>query len=103
MGLSDKFKNMAKQAQESVAEHREQLHDVVDAAGVAADRKTKGRYTARIAKIGEKTGEALDKVSAQAQKHPPAPPAPGATMPPDPPAPPAPAAEPSSAAPPQNQ
>ncbi len=77
MGLGDKFKDAAKQARESVADHKDQLHDVVDAVGVAADRKTRGRYTTRIAKLGEKAGGAVDKLAAQAED--PATPKPGSS------------------------
>ncbi|HEX3691688.1 MAG TPA: Rv0909 family putative TA system antitoxin [Solirubrobacteraceae bacterium] len=62
MGLGDKFKNLAKQAQESVAEHKDQLHGAVDAASVAADRKTKGRHTDKIARMGQKASNALDRM-----------------------------------------
>jgi hypothetical protein len=63
MGLGDKFKNLASQAKEAVAEHKEQIHDAVDVASAAADRKTKGKYTAKIAKMNEEAGAAVDKVS----------------------------------------
>jgi hypothetical protein len=68
MGLGDKFKTFAKQAQDAVVEHKDQIHQAMDAAGVAADRKTKGKYTAKIAKFGEKAGEALDKLGAEEHK-----------------------------------
>jgi phage-related minor tail protein len=61
MGLGDKFKDLAKQAQGAVAEHKEQIHDAVDAVGVAADRKTRGKHTDKIAKMGQKAGDAVDK------------------------------------------
>jgi hypothetical protein len=61
MGFSDKLKEMREKAQQSAAEHREQLHDAIDAAGVAANQKTRGRHAARIAKFGDKAGSALDK------------------------------------------
>ncbi len=64
MGLGDRFKNMAKQAQEAVAEHKDQIHDAVDAVGVAADQKTRGKYTTKIAKVGQKAGDAVDKFGA---------------------------------------
>ncbi len=63
MGLGDKFKDLAKQAQDTVAEHKEQIHDAVDAVSVAADQKTRGKYTDKIAKAGQKAGEAIEKVS----------------------------------------
>ena len=62
MGLGDKFKNLAKQAQDSVVEHKEQLQGAVEAVGVAADRKTKGRHTDKIARMGQKASDALDRL-----------------------------------------
>ena len=63
MGLGDKFKDLKKQAQETVVEHRDQIQEAVGVVGVAADRKTKGRYTQKIAKFGQKANEAVDKVA----------------------------------------
>ena len=65
MGLGDKFKNLAKQAQDQVAEHREELQGAVEAVGVAADRKTKGRHTDKIARMGQKANDALDRLGDQ--------------------------------------
>jgi MT0933-like antitoxin protein len=65
MGLGDKFKNLAKQAQDSAAEHKEQLRGAVEAVGVAADRKTKGRHTDKIARMGQKANDALDRLGDQ--------------------------------------
>jgi hypothetical protein len=62
MGLGDKFKELAKQAQDSVVEHRDQIHNAVETVSVAADRKTKGKYTNQISKFGKKAGDALDKL-----------------------------------------
>jgi hypothetical protein len=66
MAFSDKLKNLTKQAQEAVAEHKEKIHDAVDAVSVAADEKTHGKYTAKIAKFGQKTSEAVEKLSGEA-------------------------------------
>ena len=63
MGLEDKFKDLAKQAQDAVAEHKDEIHDALDKASLAADQKTHGKYTDKIAKMSEKAGEAVDKVS----------------------------------------
>ena len=68
MGLGDKFKDLAKQAQDSVAEHKEQLQGAVEAVGVAADRKTKGRHTDKIARMGQKANDALDRLGDQEDK-----------------------------------
>jgi hypothetical protein len=62
MGLGDKFKNLAKQAQDNVADHKEQLQGAVEAASVAADRRTKGRHTDKIARMGQKASSALDRL-----------------------------------------
>jgi translation elongation factor EF-Ts len=67
MGLGDKFKNLTKQAQDAVVEHKDQIHDAVDRASVAADQQTRGKYTAKIAKVGQKTGEAVDKFAETGQ------------------------------------
>jgi MT0933-like antitoxin protein len=61
MGLGDKFKNLTKQAQDAVAEHKDEIHDAVDRVSAAADQQTRGKYTAKIAKAGQKAGEAVDK------------------------------------------
>jgi hypothetical protein len=68
MGLGDKFKDIAKQAQNAVVEHKDQLHDAVDAAGVVADRKTRGRHTAKIAKFGQKAGDAIDRMGGEGKQ-----------------------------------
>jgi antitoxin protein of toxin-antitoxin system len=64
MGFGDKLKDLRKQAQEAVSEHSEQLHNVLDVAGAAANEKTRGKHTQRIAKFGEKASEKLDKFAA---------------------------------------
>jgi hypothetical protein len=70
MGLSDKFKNLAKQAQDAVAEHADKLHDAVDTVGVAVNEKTQGKYASKIAKVGDKTGDAIDKFGGAEQQQP---------------------------------
>jgi hypothetical protein len=65
MGFGDKLKDLRKQAQEAVTEHSEQLHNVLDVAGAAANEKTRGKHTQRIAKFGEKASEKLDKFAAE--------------------------------------
>jgi MT0933-like antitoxin protein len=64
MGFGDKFKDLAKQAQEAVAERKEQITEVVDRASVAADQRTGGKYTDKIAKFGQKAEQVVDKVGA---------------------------------------
>ena len=62
MGLTDKLKAVAKQAQDAVGEHADKLHGAVDSVGVAVNEKTQGKYAQKIAKVGEKTNEAIDKL-----------------------------------------
>ena len=64
MGFRDRVNDLAKQAKDTVAAHQEQIHDAVEQVSVAADEKTHGKYTARIAKVGERTKAAVDTMAA---------------------------------------
>jgi hypothetical protein len=66
MGFSDKLKGLAKQAQDAVAEHKDQISEAVDRASVLADEKTHGKYSAKIIKANAKAGEAVEKMAAGA-------------------------------------
>jgi len=66
MGFGDKFKDLTQQAKDRVAENREKIQEAVDAASVAANEKTHGKYSNKIMKVNQKTGGALDKFSAGA-------------------------------------
>jgi MT0933-like antitoxin protein len=68
MGMADKFKTLTKQAQDAVAEHKDELQDAVGAAGAAVDRQTRGKHSDKIAKMGKKANEAIDKFGADAEK-----------------------------------
>jgi hypothetical protein len=63
MGFGDKFKNIASQAKEAVAEHKDQLHDALDAVSVAANEKTGGKHARSIQKLNQRASGALHKVS----------------------------------------
>lgn len=63
MGFGDKFKDLAKQAQVTVAEHKEQITAAVDRATVVADQRTGGKYADKIAKVGQKAGHVVEKLS----------------------------------------
>jgi hypothetical protein len=65
MGFGDKFKDLAKQAQDAVAERKEQISEVVDRASVAADQRTGGKYTDKIAKVGQKAERVVEKVGGE--------------------------------------
>jgi hypothetical protein len=63
MGFGDKFKDLAKQAQDAVAERKEQITEAVDRASVAADTRTGGKYSDKIAKVGKKAEQVVEKLS----------------------------------------
>ena len=67
MGLGDKFKTMAKQAQDAVAEHKDKLQETVGTVGVAVNEKTQGKYASHISKIGDKANQTIEKVGSSAQ------------------------------------
>ena len=63
MALGDKFKDLAKQAQDAVAGHKEQITGAVERVTVVADQRTGGKYTEKIAKVGQKAEKAVEKLS----------------------------------------
>jgi hypothetical protein len=63
MGIGDKFKDIKKQAQGAVAEHKEKIQGAVEVASAAADQKTRGKHTARITKFGQKASDAVEKMA----------------------------------------
>jgi MT0933-like antitoxin protein len=65
MGLRDKLTGLREQAQETVAEHKEQIQNAMETAGAAVDQKTHGKYTDKIAKYGQKATDAVENFSAQ--------------------------------------
>jgi MT0933-like antitoxin protein len=66
MGLRDKIAGLREQAQEAVAEHKDQIQGAMETAGEAVDRKTHGKYTDKIAKYGQKASDAVENFSGQA-------------------------------------
>lgn len=67
MGLGDKLKDLRKQAQEAVGEHKDQIQDAMGVAASAVDRKTHGKHTAKIAKFGQKASDAVDTFGGEAE------------------------------------
>ncbi len=59
MGFLDKLRSKAKQA---VDEHGDKIADGIDTAAGMADKKTKGKYTDKIADGSGKAKDALDKL-----------------------------------------
>jgi hypothetical protein len=54
MGFSDRLKQMRRKAENTAAEHKEQIEQAVEKAEVAADQRTEGHYHEQIAKAGAK-------------------------------------------------
>jgi len=67
MGFGDKFKDLAKQAQDTVAEHKDQIAEAVDRASVMADERTGGKYTNKIAKVGQKAEQIVESLGTSDQ------------------------------------
>jgi len=63
MGFGDKLKDLRQQAQEKVSDNREKIQGAVDAASLAANEKTHGKYANKILKVNEKAGGALNNFS----------------------------------------
>ena len=61
MGLRDRLTDLRKQAQETVAEHKDEIQGAMETAGAAVDKKTHGKYTDKIAKYGQKASNAVEK------------------------------------------
>jgi hypothetical protein len=63
MGLGDKLKDLRKQAQDAVVEHKDQIQDAVGQAGATVDKKTHGKYADKIAKVEQKATAVVDKLA----------------------------------------
>jgi MT0933-like antitoxin protein len=66
MGLRDRLTDLRKQAQEAVAEHKDEIQGAMETAGAAVDKKTHGKYTDKIAKYGQKASSAVEKFGDEA-------------------------------------
>ena len=80
MGFLDKLKTTAYQAKdkavEAVDEHAPQIKGGIGKAGEFVDKKTKGKYSDKIAKGTQQATAAVDKIKAEEHKTPPPPPPP---------------------------
>jgi len=59
---ASKAKVAAEKAKDYAADHTEQMKGAIDKAGGVADKATKGKFSGRIEKVGEKAGAAVDKL-----------------------------------------
>jgi hypothetical protein len=74
MGFGDKLKELRDQAQQAVAENKDRIQDAVQVVGGVANTKTKGKYANKIAKVGTKVEQGVDKFAegapAAGEQHP---------------------------------
>jgi transcription termination factor Rho len=63
MGFADRLKDLKKQAQEAVVEHKDQIQQAVDTVGVLANEKTGGKYATKISKIHDHASTAVEKAA----------------------------------------
>jgi ElaB/YqjD/DUF883 family membrane-anchored ribosome-binding protein len=60
MGIVDKLKGLTSKAEDSAAEHKDQIHEAVEKAEVAADERTGGKYHDQIQKAAAKADTLVD-------------------------------------------
>ena len=82
MGIADRLKDAAKKAEETAAEHKDQIREAVHKAQDVADQRTGGKYSEQLQKAAAKADGVVDRL-----KDPDQPPADAAPVPaPDAPA-----------------
>ncbi len=60
MGLADRLKAVTKKAEDTAAEHKEQIQQAVQKVGATADERTGGKYHEQIEKAGAKADAFVD-------------------------------------------
>jgi hypothetical protein len=65
MGFGDKLKELRDQAQQAVAENKDKIQDAVQVVGDAANTRTQGKYADKIAKVGMKVEQGVDKFATE--------------------------------------
>ena len=73
MGLSDKLKQVGDKAKEAASQHRDQISQAVETAGAVADKRTRGKYTDKIAKATSKTEGMVERLAGEPEAETPAP------------------------------
>ena len=68
MGITDRLKDVRKKAEDTAAEHKDQIQAAVEKAEVAADEQTAGKYHDQIAKAGSKVDEYVENLKPDAPK-----------------------------------
>ena len=63
MGFGDKLKGLRDQAQQAVADNKDRIQGAVQVVGEAANSKTSGKYAGKIAKVGERVSEGVERLA----------------------------------------
>jgi hypothetical protein len=66
MGFGDKLKGLRDQAEQAVAEHKDQIQNAVQTVGATANEKTRGKYATKIMNVGEKVSAKVEHVASTA-------------------------------------
>jgi hypothetical protein len=70
MGISDRLKQLTKTAENTAAEHKDQIKEAVEKAHVAADQRTGGKYSEQIASAAAKAQAYVDGLAPDASENP---------------------------------
>jgi hypothetical protein len=73
MGISDRLKQLTKRAEDTAAEHKDQIKEAVEKAEVTADQRTGGKYHDQIAGAAAKAQSYVDRLEPDAAEKPPPP------------------------------
>ena len=60
MGIADRLKGLTSKAEDTAAEHKDQIHEAVEKAEAAADQRTGGKYHDQIEKAAAKADTFVD-------------------------------------------
>jgi ElaB/YqjD/DUF883 family membrane-anchored ribosome-binding protein len=60
MGIADKLKGLTSKAEDAAGEHKDQIHEAVQKAEVAADQRTGGNYHDQIQQAAAKADTFVD-------------------------------------------
>jgi hypothetical protein len=70
MGISDRLKQLTKRAENTAAEHKDQIKEAVDKAEVTADQRSGGKYHDQIAGAAAKAQSYVEKLEPDASEKP---------------------------------
>jgi DNA-binding protein H-NS len=70
VGISDRLKQLTKKAENTAAEHKDQIKDAVEKAEVTADQRSGGKYHEQIAGAAAKAEAYVDKLEPDASEKP---------------------------------